>query len=221
MVEPPQGLRKVGFGWIYRGRCLLWPEIRPLPFLLALDRDTPGRQRPAQPETMKHLTTYILLGHALLQGTLASPWFGTEYVAMVESTIVDGYTSVYITNDPIVRTYTEVIINNTNREQPSHSQHNNLNGNILRRRHCHPTCRGTDSRRPEHRLQLRQPLCDSHIHSALILLLHYKSDPHNRHPHQCSARRGGSCSSKHVYQYYHLRVQHLPLHAEHGFAGYR
>jgi hypothetical protein len=58
---------------------------------------------------MKHLTTYILLGHALLQGTLASPWFGTEYVAIVESTIADGYTGVYITNDPIVRTYTEVI----------------------------------------------------------------------------------------------------------------
>ncbi|KAJ6009487.1 hypothetical protein N7522_004503 [Penicillium canescens] len=58
---------------------------------------------------MKHLTTYTLLGHALLQFALASPWFGTEYVAIVESTIADGYTGVYITNDPIVRTYTEVI----------------------------------------------------------------------------------------------------------------
>ncbi|KAJ5766640.1 uncharacterized protein N7511_004256 [Penicillium nucicola] len=61
---------------------------------------------------MKHLATCIILGQALFQGTSASPWFGTEYVAIVESTIVDGYTGVYITDDPIVRTYTEVIIPN-------------------------------------------------------------------------------------------------------------
>ncbi|KAJ5306408.1 hypothetical protein PENANT_c017G11437 [Penicillium antarcticum] len=58
---------------------------------------------------MKHLTKSILLGQVVLQGTIATPWFGTQYVAIVESTIGDGYTGVYITEDPVVRTYTKVI----------------------------------------------------------------------------------------------------------------
>ncbi|CAI7669998.1 unnamed protein product [Penicillium bialowiezense] len=51
---------------------------------------------------------FILLQFCL-RGAQASPWFGTEYVALVESTIGSGFTGRYITNDPVVMTYTKVI----------------------------------------------------------------------------------------------------------------
>jgi len=55
------------------------------------------------------LLTSVLLAQTLICGAIASPWFGTEYVAEVESTIGSGYTGQYITRDPLVMTYTKVV----------------------------------------------------------------------------------------------------------------
>ncbi|KAJ5155334.1 hypothetical protein N7492_008137 [Penicillium capsulatum] len=54
---------------------------------------------------MKLFATSLLLG-ALSTWVRAEPWFGTQYVALVETTAVDGYTLEGYTRDPIVRTKT-------------------------------------------------------------------------------------------------------------------
>ncbi|KAJ5115206.1 hypothetical protein NUU61_000965 [Penicillium alfredii] len=53
---------------------------------------------------MKLFAAPLLL--AQLTGVYATPWIGTQYVAMVEKTIAEGYTGRYITDDPIMRTST-------------------------------------------------------------------------------------------------------------------
>lgn len=54
---------------------------------------------------MKLLTT-VLLAPLLLATVESSPWIGTEYVAIVKSTIADGYTGSFLTEPPIVATAT-------------------------------------------------------------------------------------------------------------------
>ncbi|KAJ5167784.1 uncharacterized protein N7482_003378 [Penicillium canariense] len=47
----------------------------------------------------------LFLAPLLLAGANASPWIGTRYVAIIETTIEDsGYTGAYFTDDPIVET---------------------------------------------------------------------------------------------------------------------
>lgn len=58
---------------------------------------------------MKLLPIIFFWAHGHILGAYASPWFGTEYVALVESTLGSGYTGEYITYDPVVATYTKVI----------------------------------------------------------------------------------------------------------------
>lgn len=53
-----------------------------------------------------NLSTTFLLAPPFLTGINASPWIGTEYVAIVETTVVEGYTGKYITEDPLVETST-------------------------------------------------------------------------------------------------------------------
>lgn len=58
---------------------------------------------------MKLPVISLLLGQFLFRVSLASPWFGTKYVAIFESTILPGFTTSWYTDDPIVRTRTGVI----------------------------------------------------------------------------------------------------------------
>ncbi|KAJ5780711.1 hypothetical protein N7457_005871 [Penicillium paradoxum] len=58
---------------------------------------------------MKLAVPFMILGQSLFGCALASPWFGTKYLALFESTIVPGFTTSYYTDDPIVRTRTDVI----------------------------------------------------------------------------------------------------------------
>ncbi|KAJ5357831.1 hypothetical protein N7541_004989 [Penicillium brevicompactum] len=55
------------------------------------------------------LHTFFVLLQFYISAAQASPWIGTEYVALVESTIGSGYTGRYYTNDPLVMTYTKLI----------------------------------------------------------------------------------------------------------------
>lgn len=49
----------------------------------------------------------VLLGASLIPTLVqASPWFGTKYVAVVETEVRPGYTGTYLTEDPYVRTRT-------------------------------------------------------------------------------------------------------------------
>jgi hypothetical protein len=45
-----------------------------------------------------------LLASLLFAGSNASPWIGTQYVEIFETTVLDGFTASYLTEDPIVRT---------------------------------------------------------------------------------------------------------------------
>jgi hypothetical protein len=58
---------------------------------------------------MKLFGTLVLLAHVFIDSAIASPWFGTEYVAEVESTIGSGHTGQYITEGPAVVTHTKVV----------------------------------------------------------------------------------------------------------------
>ncbi|KAJ5989005.1 hypothetical protein N7481_004215 [Penicillium waksmanii] len=55
---------------------------------------------------MKLPRACFLLVSVLLAPAKASPWFGTKYIAVVETVAVEGYTGKYLTEDPIMRTKT-------------------------------------------------------------------------------------------------------------------
>jgi hypothetical protein len=56
--------------------------------------------------TMKLPRACFLLASVLLAPAKASPWFGTKYIAVIETAAVPGYTGKYLTEDPIMRTRT-------------------------------------------------------------------------------------------------------------------
>lgn len=45
-----------------------------------------------------------LLASLLFAGSNATPWIGTQYVEIFETTVIDGFTASYLTEKPIVRT---------------------------------------------------------------------------------------------------------------------
>lgn len=49
-------------------------------------------------------TEILLLAPLLFARTNASPWIGTQYVEIVKTTVVDGFTASYLTEPPIVET---------------------------------------------------------------------------------------------------------------------
>ncbi|KAJ5103949.1 hypothetical protein N7532_004478 [Penicillium argentinense] len=55
---------------------------------------------------MKTLLTSLLPVLALLLTVEASPWIGTQYIAVTETVLIEGFTGTYITEDPVVRTQT-------------------------------------------------------------------------------------------------------------------
>lgn len=55
---------------------------------------------------MKLFRASLLLASVALAPVNASPWFGTKYLAVVETVAVEGYTGKYLTEDPIMRTRT-------------------------------------------------------------------------------------------------------------------
>lgn len=55
---------------------------------------------------MKPFRACLLLAAVLLAPANATPWFGTKYIAVVETVAVEGYTGRYLTEDPIMRTRT-------------------------------------------------------------------------------------------------------------------
>lgn len=55
---------------------------------------------------MRPFATLLFLGGLLFNRVCAEPWVGTQYVAFVETTAVDGYTLDDYTRDPVIRTRT-------------------------------------------------------------------------------------------------------------------
>ncbi|KAJ5683478.1 hypothetical protein N7462_006643 [Penicillium macrosclerotiorum] len=55
---------------------------------------------------MKLLAAFLALTQSFLVPVNASPWIGTEYIAIVETTVVDGFTNSYLTETPWVETET-------------------------------------------------------------------------------------------------------------------